>query len=127
MSSSNFGGTLLGEATHQAVDSLADQLGNSANAIPTRKIELSGVVADVSGDTLVLNLGGKSGVKVGDVLEVSRPLRSIKDPTTGKVIKVITQKVGTATVTEVDDQSSTATFKGAAPVRIGDKATNQEQ
>ncbi|HLK34650.1 MAG TPA: CsgG/HfaB family protein [Terriglobales bacterium] len=126
MSSSNFGGTLLGEAVHQAVDSLADQLDSSANAIPTRKVELSGVVADVSGDTLILNLGGKSGVKVGDVLEVSRPVRSIKDPTTGKVIKVVTQKVGTATVTEVDDQSSTATFKGASSARIGDKASNQE-
>jgi hypothetical protein len=57
---------------------------------------------------------------VGDTLEVSRQVRVVKDPTTGKVIKAVTDKMGTATVTDVDDDSSTATFSGASAPKVGD-------
>jgi hypothetical protein len=57
---------------------------------------------------------------VGDTLEVSRPVRTVKDPATGKVIKTIADKVGTATVIEVDAQSATATFAGAGAAKVGD-------
>lgn len=120
MSSQNFADTILGEATHQAVDSLGQQLDQQAMSLPTRKIEVDGLVADVSGNTLILNVGSKSGVRVGDTLDVSRPIRTVKDPATGKVIKTITSKMGTATVTEVDEASATATFSGAGPAKIGD-------
>lgn len=125
MSSSNFANTILGEATSSAVTSMATQLEASADKLPTRKIELAGVVADVSGGTLILNIGSKAGVKVGDVLDVSRPVRTIKDPTTGKVLKTITDKVGTATVTEVDEGSATAKFTGAGSAKVGDTVKNE--
>lgn len=120
MTNSNFGNTILGEAVHQAVNSLAEQLDANATVLPTRKVELSGLIADVSGGTVILNIGAKNGVKVGDTLEVSRPIRTVKDPATGKVIKTIAGKVGTATVTEVDDQSATATFSGGEAAKVGD-------
>jgi curli biogenesis system outer membrane secretion channel CsgG len=128
MSSKNFGDTLLGEATHKAVDSLGQQLETHADALPTRKLEINGLIADVSGNTLVLNVGGKAGIKVGDVLEVSRPVRSIKDPATGKVLRTVTAKIGTAKITEVDDLSATATFAavGAASPKVGDAVKNTE-
>ncbi len=110
MSSSNFGATILGEAVHKAVDSLGQQLDDKATAMPTHKVEISGLVADVSGNSLILNVGSKSGVKVGDVLQISRVVRTVKDPVTGKVIKSITSKIGDATVTEVDENSATVTF-----------------
>ena len=125
MGSSNFGNTILGEATHKAVDDMGAQLDASASKVPTNKLEVSGLVADVSGNTLIVNVGKKAGLKVGDILDVSRPVRVVKDPATGKVIKSITDKVGSATVTEVDDDSATATFTGAAPAKVGDAIKNQ--
>lgn len=126
MSSKNFADTILGEAVHQAVNSAAKQLEDNSAALPTHKIDISGVVADVSGNTLILNVGSKAGVKVGDTLEINRPVRTIKDPTSGKVIKTITSKIGSATVTEVDEQSATATFTGTGPAKVGDAAKNAD-
>ncbi len=119
---SNFGQTLLGEAVLQAVDQVGTKLDESASNVPARKAEFSGVVADVSGNTLILNVGAKKGVQVGDKVEISRPVRTVKDPTTGKVIKVITNKIGDATVTEVDADSATATFEGSGAAKVGDTA-----
>jgi curli biogenesis system outer membrane secretion channel CsgG len=124
MSSSNFGATILGEAVHKAVDSLGQQLDDKATAMPTHKVEISGLVADVSGNSLVLNVGSKSGVRVGDVLQISRVVRTVKDPATGKVIKSITNKIGDAKVTEVDENSATVIFTGDGVARVGDAVSN---
>jgi curli biogenesis system outer membrane secretion channel CsgG len=126
MSSSNFADTILGEAVHQAVDSTATQLDQQAAVLPTRKIEISGLVADVTGNTLVLNVGSKAGVKVGDMLDISRPVKTIKDPTTGKVLRIVTSKMGTATVTDVDEQSATASYSGVSPAKVGDAVKNAQ-
>jgi hypothetical protein len=115
---------VLGEAVHKAVDSLGQQLDDKATAMPTHKVEISGLVADVSGNSLILNVGRKSGVKVGDVLQISRVVRTVKDPATGKVIKSVTSKIGDATVTEVDDDSSTVTFAGTGAAKVGDAVSN---
>jgi curli biogenesis system outer membrane secretion channel CsgG len=124
MSSSNFGATILGEAVHKAVDSLGQQLDDKAAAMPTHKIDISGLVADVAGNSLVLNVGSKSGVKVGDVLQISRVVRTVKDPATGKVIKSITNKIGDAKVTEVDENSATVVFTGSGAAKVGDAVSN---
>ena len=125
MSSSNFGATILGEAVHKAVDSLGQQLDDKSGAMPTHKVEISGLVADVAGNSLVLNVGSKSGVKVGDVLQISRVVRTVKDPATGKVIKSITNKIGDAKVTEVDENSATVIFTGSGAAKVGDAVSNQ--
>jgi curli biogenesis system outer membrane secretion channel CsgG len=120
MGSSNFSNTILGEAVHKAVDDTGAQLDASVDKIPTVKMEVSGLVADVSGNTLIINVGKKSGVHVGDKLIVSRQVRTVKDPTTGKVIKSVEDKVGEATVTEADNDSATVTFSGSGPAKVGD-------
>ena len=125
MTSKNFGETIIGEAVHQAVTQVASQLDDKATALPSRKAEFSGVVADVSGGTVILNIGRNSGVQVGDVVDISRPVRTVKDPTTGKVIKTITDKMGTATITEVDADSSTANYSGGSPAKVGDAVKSQ--
>jgi curli biogenesis system outer membrane secretion channel CsgG len=119
---SNFGQTLLGEAVLQAVNAVGQQLNSSSDRLPAHKSEYSGVVADVSGSTLILNVGSKAGVQVGDKVEISRPVRTVKDPTTGKVLKTITSKIGEATVTEVDTDSATATLDGGTSAKVGDMA-----
>jgi curli biogenesis system outer membrane secretion channel CsgG len=122
MTSKNFAETLLGEAVGQSVTTTATQLDDAAANLPTVKVEVSGLVADVSGNTLILNVGSKSGVRVGDKLEISRAARTIKDPSTGKVLKTVTNKIGDATVTEVDADSATATFTGSGLAKVGDIA-----
>jgi curli biogenesis system outer membrane secretion channel CsgG len=124
MGSSNFANTILGEATHKAVDDVGAKLDEEADKIPARTLVISGVVADATGNTLILNVGKKAGVKVGDKLTVTRQVRVVKDPTTGKVIKSVEDKVGDATVTEVDDDSATATFAGSGPAKVGDVVKN---
>jgi len=120
MSSSNFGQTLLGEAANQAIANLASQLQLGAQQLPTRTIAVEGLVADVSGKTLILNVGSKAGVKVGDQLEVARKIREIKDPATGKVIRSIENKIGEVAVTDVDENSAVGTFSGSANATVGD-------
>jgi len=124
MGSSNFANTILGEAVRGAVDSTAEQLNAASGKVEAQKHAINGVVADVTGGTLILNVGKKAGVKVGDMLEISRQVRVVKDPTTGKVIKAVTDKIGMATVTDVDDDSCTASFSGAGAAKVGDVAKN---
>jgi curli biogenesis system outer membrane secretion channel CsgG len=125
MGSSNFANTILGEAVNAAVANMGQQLDDKASILPTVKVEVSGLVADVTGNTLILNVGSKAGVKVGDQLSISRKVKDVKDPTTGAVIKTITSQLGTATVTEVDEGSATATFNGNATPKVGDIAKSE--
>jgi curli biogenesis system outer membrane secretion channel CsgG len=122
MSSKNFSETILGEAVGQAVESMGSQLDAAAGNVPTHKAEVSALVADVSGNTLIINVGSKSGLRVGDTLEISRAVRTVKDPASGKVIKTVTSKIGDATVTEIDTDSATVTFTGTGPAKVGDVA-----
>jgi curli biogenesis system outer membrane secretion channel CsgG len=124
MGSSNFANTILGEAVHKAVDDTGAQIDASVDKVPLIKLEVSGLVADVSGTTLIVNVGKKAGVKVGDKLTVSRQVRVVKDPATGKVIKSVEDKIGEATVTEVDNDSATATFAGSGLAKVGDVVKN---
>jgi curli biogenesis system outer membrane secretion channel CsgG len=122
MGSSNFGQTILGEAVQAAVTDTATQLDTAAGNLPTVKVSASGLVADVSGNTLIINVGSKTGLKVGDTLEISRQVRTVKDPATGKVLKSITDKIGSGTVTQIDQDSATLTFTGSGPAKVGDVA-----
>jgi len=124
MGSSNFANTILGEAVRKAVDDTGAQLDSNSDKVPTVKLEVNGLVADVSGNTLIVNVGKNAGVKVGDKLTISRQVRVVKDPATGKVIKAVVDKVGDATVTEVDNDSATATFTGTGPAKVGDVVKN---
>jgi len=126
MSSSNFANTILGEAVGQAVGQVAQQLDGKAASLPTHVLQISGLVADVSENSLILNVGSKAGVKVGDHLGIFRQGRQIKDPATGKVLKTVVTKLGVITITEVDDTSSTGTFAGAQTPKVGDAVQNSQ-
>lgn len=120
MGTSNFTETIIGEATRAAVDQVATELINSAEKIEATKIEISGVVADVDGSNIILNVGKDEGVKAGDVFNVERVTRTVKDPTDPKkILRQITSVVGTVKITEVDAHSSTGMATGG-PIKIGD-------
>jgi curli biogenesis system outer membrane secretion channel CsgG len=124
MTSSNFANTVLGEAVNLAAQKLATELDGNASRLPTTVVPVNGLVADVSGKSLVLNVGSRGGVKVGDKLQVSRVGREIRDPATGKVIRRIEEALGEVTITEVDDGSSVGNFSGAGAVKVGDAVKN---
>ncbi|MDX1982545.1 MAG: CsgG/HfaB family protein [Bryobacteraceae bacterium] len=120
MSSRNFASTLLGEAVYKAVEETARQLDASASRVTIRSSSVEGLVADVTGSTVVMNVGSRNGVKVGDKLILERPGREIRDPASGRVIKRITDRLGLIAVTEVDELSSTGTYSGTGEAKVGD-------
>src|SRR5579863_9856855 len=126
MTSSNFAETIIGEATQDCVNKLAEiLLTQTANMKKTvRAVETS--VADVSGNTLVIAAGGNDGVNVGEIFEIHQVVREVKDPTTKEVLDRITNKVGEMTITSVRDKISTGTYSGAPP-KVGYLARKKMQ
>jgi curli biogenesis system outer membrane secretion channel CsgG len=120
MGSSDFQRTIIGEATRQAVDELTRQLVSQNEKIEATKIEVNGLVADVQENILVLNVGKNQGLKVGDVLAIERVLKEVKDPATGQVLRTLTQPIGKAKITSVDDRSAVAEFSGMGQPKVGD-------
>ena len=84
MKSSNFGATILGAAVDKATTDVAHGLDQKAASLPTAPtvvVPVDGLVADVSPDgTLIINVGSKGGVKVGDTLAINRKVREVRDP-----------------------------------------------
>ena len=118
MTSSNFAQTIIGEATQDCVNKLADILKEQSASMKkaVRPVETS--VADVSGNTLVIAAGGNDGVNVGEIFEIHQVVREVKDPTTKEVLDRITNKVGEMTVTSVRDKIATGNYVGA-PAKVG--------
>jgi hypothetical protein len=81
---------------------------------------VNGLVAAVTGGQIVLNIGTRAGVKVGDQLTVQRVGTEIKDPATGKVIRRMTSPVGVIRVVDVDEQSAVADIVSGSGFKIGD-------
>jgi curli biogenesis system outer membrane secretion channel CsgG len=118
--SSNFENTIIGEAVKQAMSQLSTEVVANNTKLVTRTIIVEGLVAAVDGGQIVLNVGGKNGVKVGDSLNVERVTREIKDPATGKVLRRMSTPVGVVKVTDVDDGSSVCSVVSGAGFKIGD-------
>lgn len=121
MGSSNFAQTIIGEATSASVTQLAQGLEAATSKFGVAEaIPVSGLVADVSGGDIVINVGSSAGVHVGDQLIVTHPVRTVKDPATGKVIRTIENTVGQLTITSADATSAVGTFKGSPAPKVGD-------
>jgi hypothetical protein len=88
--------------------------------LQTRTVNVSGLVAAVEGTQIILNVGGKAGLKVGDELSVERVTKEIKDPATGKVIRRLASGVGVVKITEVDDISAVAVAVSGTGFKVGD-------
>ncbi len=125
MNASNFAETIIGEAVYDCVNKLAAQLDEKAGSLPARAaaapVKAEGTIADVSGSTVIINIGRNAGLKKGDRLEVKRVSREVKDPDTGKVIRVVAEKVGEVVVTDVDDTSAEGKFSGNGAAKVKDK------
>jgi curli biogenesis system outer membrane secretion channel CsgG len=125
MGSSNFQDTILGEATRSAVEDLTAQLITQAGKIEATTVVIDGLVADATGDTIILNIGKNAGVAVGMKLAVERVTREVKDPASGKVLRKITSPVGEIQVTEVDEGSAVAKVISGQGFKVGDMVKNK--
>ena len=124
MTSSDFRETVLGEATEAAVGELTGKLISKADRVPERVILVRGLVADVEGSILTLNVGSSAGVKVGDILKILRSIRTVKDPATGKVLREVTQDQGQVRIDSVADGYSVGTVIAGSNIQIGDLVRN---
>lgn len=130
MGSSNFGSTIIGEATKAAVSQAATNLDQKAATLPKQvapTVEIKGIVADATGNDIVINVGTSAGVHVGDKLSITRVSKVIKDPVTGKPIRSIESPLGTLTVTSADANSAMGTFSGSGQPKVGDSVKNVQQ
>ena len=118
--SSDFQNTIIGEAVKAAVESMSTEVIADNTKLVTRTIVVEGLVAAVDSGQIILNVGAKNGVKVGDQLNVERVTKEIKDPATGKVIRRLATAVGVVRVTDVDDISAVCTTVSGAGFKVGD-------
>ena len=125
--SSDFQETILGEAVKASVEQMSAGLIADNVKLTTRTIIVSGLVAAVDGGQIVLNVGAKTGIKVGDQLSIERITRTIKDPATGQVLRQMTIPVGVVRVTDVDDISAVCTPVSGAGFKVGDAAKTVTQ
>jgi hypothetical protein len=115
MTSSNFASTIIGEATQDCVNKLADIL--QAQTAGMRKTDrpVETTVADVAGNVLTLAAGSAAGVNAGDVFEILRVVRTVKDPATGEVLDQITEKSGELTITNARERIAIGSYVGSRP------------
>jgi curli biogenesis system outer membrane secretion channel CsgG len=125
--SSDFQSTIIGEAVKAAVEQTSTQLIANAGKLDARTINVSGLVAAVDAGQVVLNVGAKAGLKVGDQLSVERVAREIKDPSTGRVIRRLSSRIGVVRVTDVDDISSVCVPVSGSGFKVGDVAKTVTQ
>jgi len=114
--SSRFAEHILGKATTKAVEDVAEGIEEkTAGLTPvvvtpevtptvTPEVEpevIEGLVAKVSDDEVVVNVGSQEGVKINDIFNVERIIERITDPETGKVILERKEKIAEIKISEV--------------------------
>ena len=123
MRSSNFAETIIGEATIDAVNQLCAQLNGQTNPgglADSRTDDLDARVASFANGSLIINAGANAGLSAGQTFTVYRKGEEVKDPVTGEVLDVQTDRIGTMTITTVRERIAIGTYQGAQPPRAGD-------
>ncbi len=92
----------------------------SPQAVTAEAQTIQGLVADVAGAELIINVGTQAGVHPGIKLAVMHAVRTVKDPSTGKVLRTVEDKVGDLTIKNADATSAAGTFSGSVPATVGD-------
>jgi len=125
MGSSNFQQTMIGEAVTAATTQLATQLSQNSAKLPVTTVQINALVADATGNSIVINVGSRAGLHVGDKLTIMHVSRVIKDPTTGKPLRSVEEPLGQLQITSVDEGSAVGAFTGSGQPAVGDTVKNQ--
>ena len=113
------------EAMRGAIQDLSGKLSaaNLKAAAPKPKAGAAAgkaLVADVDGKLITLNKGTNVGFKSGQVLTIKRKGKVIKDPATGKVIKVRYKTIGKVKLTDVESGYSEGQSVSGSGFKVGD-------
>jgi curli biogenesis system outer membrane secretion channel CsgG len=119
MTSSNFGETIIGEATMEACDKIAAIMNAKIPGLPKKEISIETRVADVSGGTVTLAAGSNDGIVNGDKFEVFKIISEIKDPVSGEVLDQKVQKAGDLVINSVRERIASGNYTGG-PVNAKD-------
>lgn len=112
---------VMNESIAKAVAQLVARLEPELLKLPSRTQVINGLVADASGSgELILNIGAKNGIRVGDRLQVLRAGKEIRDPLSGMLLMRNDTFLGIAVVTNVNDTFSVAHYEGTEPVKVSD-------
>jgi curli biogenesis system outer membrane secretion channel CsgG len=112
MESSNFQETIIGEATSKAVDGVVAWLNQKIPQMAAKERSIEGMVANVSGASIVITVGANDSVQPGDRFEICKVTGVVKDPETKEVIDRVTVKVGEFVVHNVRDRTSSGEYGG---------------
>ncbi|QLE55094.1 CsgG/HfaB family protein [Nostoc sp. TCL26-01] len=118
-------GKLITKATEKAIDQVVAELNTkSANlaALPKPLPSVNAAIADITGNTVILNKGKSDGYRVGMKLSIERVTKQVKDPTNGRVIRSITQSIGMIELVDVDATSSVGKITTGGKFKVGDMA-----
>jgi len=107
--------TPLGEALQDAIQKSVDKI-----AIGMAKVPWSAFVIDNDGTNVYITAGDDQGIQPGMAFHVYRKGKELTDPSTGVVLDVLTDDVGTIQVASVRDKVSIATVTGGSPPARGD-------
>ena len=136
--SSRFQEHILGKATTKAVEDVAEGIEEKTiGLVPvvvtpevtptvTPEVEaqiIEGLVAKVSDDEVVINVGSQKGIKVGDIFSVRRITETITDPETGEVILETKEKIAEIKISQVHERAAIAkiTLLGVGKeIEVGD-------
>jgi hypothetical protein len=124
MGSSDFRETILGEATHAAVEELSFELVDAKERIELTEIPVRGQIAYAEGGLIILNIGSNHGAFPGLELNVVRVKNVIKDPATGKVLRELVDEVARIRITSTENDSSEAELIQGGNLQVGDIVRN---
>jgi curli biogenesis system outer membrane secretion channel CsgG len=114
---------LLSAATDQAVSQVVETINSKADTVAASPRAISNaLVAAVAGNQIIINKGSRDGFQIGMKVTIERITQQVKDPTTGKVIRQLTQPIGIIEITEVDGQSSVGKVVSGNQFKVGDLA-----
>ena len=118
----SFKNTPLGEAARDAIAEAADRITQSL-----QNKSWSAHVAQVSGETLYVNVGADAGLQPGDSLKIYRIVEKIIDPVTGATLGMEKAEIGRAVVSSVAEQYARADFSAMTAPAAGDILTFNNQ
>jgi curli biogenesis system outer membrane secretion channel CsgG len=113
------------EAMREAIAQLAKKIAaldlKKATAAPGDDTSAGkALIADVYNNVITLNKGKNSGLATGQTLTVKRKGRVIKDPNTGKVLRVRYETVGTIKLNTVEESFAEGSVISGSGFQVGD-------
>lgn len=124
---SDYDATLTDKAINGAIAKLTGNILNSLHALPWKA-----PILDVQDGTIIIGAGKLSGVKVGDVLQLYKPGRQVKNKVTGAMIELPGKAVGKIKVaslfgTDVLSEGAACTQIAASETVTSDLEVRMEQ